>query len=480
MQNKIILLVLIIIFLLNISCSNKKDVPSQTVSKPIEGQDTAPLVRIISAKHGTIEEKLQVTGSMETWDDVKISAKIPGKVTKVFFDEGDYVKDGDILFQIEDTEINIQLRQALMSIKSTEVLINKARMGIKLMDDKIAVMLKQSEAGVEVQKAIFTKVKAGARQEEKDQAKLGVEQAHITLDNAKTSYERLEKLFKSGTVPKPQYEVAKLQYDLAESRLKLSKEMQNLIEAGARDEDKAAAEASLNASQAALEMVETTKQEKTILEEDIKNLEIHLSQARLAQELIQTTLENTKITSPMSGVVIKKTINHGEMTAPGVPVFFISKLDPLKLKTEIPENEISKIKIGLLAELVLDAYPDKIFTGKISHINPILNPNSRTCGIEIKITNSSGLLKPGMFSRITINTGKKDNALLIPRDVLIENNNKFQLFLVRNETTVLNSVKLGLFQDESVEILEGVNEEDEIISVGKEYIKDGMKVRVME
>ncbi|MBI5207725.1 MAG: efflux RND transporter periplasmic adaptor subunit, partial [Candidatus Firestonebacteria bacterium] len=440
MQNKIIFLVLIIITFLNTSCSNKKDEPQQTVSKLIQEQDSVPLVKIIFAKRGTLEEKLQVTGSMEAWDDVKVSSKIPGKVTKVFFNEGNYVKDGDILFQIEDTEINIQLQQALMSIKSTEILINKARMGIKLMDDKISVMLKQSEAGVEVQKALFTKVKAGARQEEKDQAKLGVEQAQITLDNAKISFERLEKLFKSGAVPKPQYEVAKLQYDLAESRLKLSNEMLNLIEAGARDEDKAVAEANLNASQVAIEMVETTKQEKTILEEDIKNLEIHLSQARLVQELIQTTLENTKITSPMTGVVVKKTINPGEMASPGVPVFFVSKLDPLKLKTEIPENEISRIKIGLDAELVLDAYPDKIFTGKISHINPVLNSNSRTCGIEIKITNSSGLLKPGMFSRITINTGKKDNTLIIPRDVLIENENKYQLFLVKNETAVLNSV----------------------------------------
>ncbi|MBI4652369.1 efflux RND transporter periplasmic adaptor subunit [Candidatus Desantisbacteria bacterium] len=479
MKNKIIFLVLIIMFL-NTSCGNKKDAPQQAAATQVEQQANTLLVKIISAKYGTIEQKLQLTGSLEAWDDVKVSSKIPGRITKVFFEEGDYVKAGDLLFQIEDIEINIQIKQADMNIKSTDNLINKARLGIKLLDDKIAVMLKQSQAGVEVQKAVVTKVKAGSRQEEKEQAKLGVEQAEITLDNAKISNDRLEKLYKSGSIPKPQLEIAKMQYDLAESRLKLSKEMLNLVETGARDEDKAIAEANLNASQVAIEMVEISKQEKTILEEDLKNLEIHIEQLKLAVELLQTAFENTKIISPMSGVIIIKTVNAGEMVSPGIPVFFISKLDPLKFKTEIPENEISKIKIGLLSELIFDAYPDKIFTGKINHINPVLNANSRTCGIEIKIINKDNLLKPGMFGRLIINTGKKDNTLFIPRDALITSDNKYQLFLIKNETAVLSNVKIGLSQDEKVEILEGVSEDDNIILVGKEYCKDGMKVRVME
>ncbi len=472
---KVIYLLCLLIFIT--SCGKSNQPPAEI--KTIEKQDTTPLVKTIFAKRGSIEEKLHVTGSLEAWDEVKVSSKIPGRVLKVFFDEGDNVRESDLLFQLEDTEINLQLKQAETEIKSTEILLEKAKLGIKLLDDKIAVFLKQTQASVEASKAVFSKVKSGAREQEKEQARLGVEQAQITLDNAKISLERSEKLYKSNAIPKPQYEASKLQYDLAVSRLKVAKEISNLIESGSRDEDKLAAEAGVNVSLASQEMVETTKNDKKLLEQDIKNLEVHLSQSKIAIELINTTLENTKIFAPMSGVIIKKTVNNGEMATPGIPVFFISKVDPLKLRTEIPETEISNIKLGFMTELSFDAYPDKIFSGKINYISPVINSSSRTCGIEIKISNANKIFKPGMFARITINIGKKENALIIPKDVLIFNEEKYYVFLVQNEIAVKKDIKLGLTRDEDVEVLEGIDENDEIILVGKEYVNDGAKVKIL-
>ncbi|MBI5416897.1 efflux RND transporter periplasmic adaptor subunit [Candidatus Poribacteria bacterium] len=443
-------------------------------------EESAVLVKSTIVKRIAIEELLNVTGNIEAWDEVKVSSKIQGRVTKVYFDEGDYIKKGDVLFQLEDEEINIQIKQSEMAIKSTEVLIDKAKLSLKVLDDKISVMIKQAQAGVEVQEASLSKVNAGSRIQEKEQARLGVQQAEITLDNAKTNFERSEKLYKSEAMTKPQYEAAKLQFELAKSRLKVSQEIFNLMEAGSRDEDKVLVGAQVHAAHASLELAEAQKQDKKVIEEDVKTLEIHLNQAKLSQELIKITLDNTKIVSPMSGIIIKKSVNNGEMVSPGIPVFFISQIDPLKVKAEIPENELSKIKTGLIANIKIDAYKDTIFSGNIIYISPILNQTSRTCTIEIKIPNTDKKIKSGMFARIVINIGKKDNALVVPKDVLIFDEDKYHLFQIQNNIAILKDVKPGLSQDDKNEILDGINEGDEIVSMGKEYVKNGMKIKVTE
>ncbi|MBI4650028.1 efflux RND transporter periplasmic adaptor subunit [Candidatus Desantisbacteria bacterium] len=446
------------------ACGKQKELPSDAKSMKIK--DNIPLVKTIKAKRGVIEEKTYMFGNLESYDDVNVSSKNSGRVMEVFFDEGDYVKKGDLLFTLEDTEINIQLKQSEIAVKSTEILLEKARLGVNILDDKSSVSIKQTQAGVDASKAVYAKITNGAREQEKEQARLGVAEAEITLDNAKVSLARMEKLLKSGSIPKPQYEAVKLQYDLAESRLKIAREILSLISAGARDEDKLAAEANISATLAAREMAETTKKDKLLLEQDIKNFENQMSQLKLNIELIKTILLNTKITAPISGVIIKRSVNTGEIVAPGAPVFSISKLDILKLKVEVPESEILKIKKGMLVKIIMDAYPDRIFNGKINFISPVMNLNTRTCAVEIEIKNSDRELKPGMFAKVELNIGKKENVLIIPKDVLIFEDEKHSLFVIQNNIAIKKFVTLGLSQNENTEIINGLNESEEIIYIG--------------
>ncbi len=215
---------------------------------------------------------------------------------------------------------------------------------------------------------------------------------------------------------------------------------------------------------------------KEVAEAQVESLEAGLA-------LAKAQLSDYKIYVPIKGIIAKKFIDEGEMIIASMmmksaPIVTIVNMDTVKIMVNVTEKNITQVKIGQKARVKVDAYPDKIFIGKVSNISPVLDPSSKTAPVEIKILNPDHLLKPGMFARVNIVVEKRKNALLVPiKAVLNENNRKF-VFVANGSIARKKEVKTGIYQKDSVEIMEGLNIGENVIIEGNYGLKDGAKVLI--
>ena len=194
--------------------------------------------------------------------------------------------------------------------------------------------------------------------------------------------------------------------------------------------------------------------------------------------------EKASIKSPLDGMVIKKFLDEGSQVEPSVspmmrvPVIMVANIDIVKVIVNVSEKYLGKLKEKAEAKIKVDAYPDEVFLGEIVRIAPLVDLATRTSEVEIKISNKEYRLKPGMFARVSLILEKKENALVVPiKAVLSENNRKF-VFVVNGSIAHKKKIKTGIYQKDSVEIIEGLNEGEDVIIEGNYGLKDGVNVLI--
>lgn len=203
-----------------------------------------------------------------------------------------------------------------------------------------------------------------------------------------------------------------------------------------------------------------------------------LTQAKAALDLAREQLEKTKIYSPLSGHVSKKLVEVGEIVSPQVPLFKIVDLSNVKIEVAVPEEHITKVKHGQSVEIQLDAYPNRIFTGKITEISPTVDRIARTFQVKIIVPNQGALIKPGMFARVRIITERHKNVLLVPVSAVINRNDKEIVFVVsENGIAREREVKTGISDENYIEIISGIKSDEKVIIEGNYTLTDGAHIR---
>ena len=189
--------------------------------------------------------------------------------------------------------------------------------------------------------------------------------------------------------------------------------------------------------------------------------------------------EPAPVDSLLAGIVGRVYVDLGAKVTPQTPVALIVDMDRVKVKINVIERDLPKIKIGQEAQIRVDAYPETVFTGKIWKISPVVDLETRTAPIEILISNPKHLLKPGMFARTTIVVKESKNTLIIPRDALIKEEDSTSIFVVKNNQALRKEVTTGMRQENLIEIKNNLNAGEEVIVMGKTRVKDGDLVRVI-
>lgn len=177
-------------------------------------------------------------------------------------------------------------------------------------------------------------------------------------------------------------------------------------------------------------------------------------------------LSYTEITAPFSGaigdfnLVPKERINAGET--------LLKLLDISKLKVEVGilENEITSIKVGNKAEVRLSAIPNKTFIGKVIHINPLIDPETKTCRVTVEIPNSDREVKPGMFASVKIESEILNNRILIPKEALLVRDRRNLVFKAEGNLAKWHYVQIGEQNENYIEILDGISPGDTVIVEG--------------
>jgi len=202
-----------------------------------------------------------------------------------------------------------------------------------------------------------------------------------------------------------------------------------------------------------------------------------LEQYKLVEE-IGITETNMKVTAPVSGMIIHKTVEEGEMVVSsesysgGTVLITIADLSQMIILTDINEVDIGKISLGREAKITIDAFPDKKYGGEIIHISPMAaigNNNIRTFQVKVSIEDNLKELRPGMSANVTIIGKTRKGVVTIPIQAIFQDENGNDVvYIVKSDTLITSAiVKTGINDLQKVEIMEGVAEGDTISLVEK-------------
>lgn len=266
----------------------------------------------------------------------------------------------------------------------------------------------------------------------KASASAAIRQAEIQVSTIKKDYERIKKLYEEEVVPRQQLDQIEGQY---------------------------------LAAQAALDMAKKKLEEVEAL---IKQLEL--------------TRSYHQILAPTSGVISERKIEVGEIVSVSSPVFKINSISKVKVKGSIPENYVHGIKLGMEAEVLADAYPDRKFIGKVRVISPTIDPKTRTGEIEIEIENKEFLLRPGMFTRVRIDLGERE-VLFVPQQALkrFEGTGTYYVFVVdENKRARIREIIIGDRSEDKIEVIKGLSLNELVVLTVTSGVKEGALLNIKE
>ena len=191
--------------------------------------------------------------------------------------------------------------------------------------------------------------------------------------------------------------------------------------------------------------------------------------------------ENTRLISPISGVVSQRNYDSGDMYSGASPIFVVEKIRPVKMKVNVSESLFTKIKKGMNVDFTLDVYGDEVFTGKVNIVYPTIDPSTRTFTVELLIANADERVRPGMYARVTINHGRAKHVVVPDRAVqkLVGSGDRY-VYVVKGDKAEYRKVELGQRLDTEYEILSGVNPGETVVVAGQSRLKNGSKVKVVK
>ncbi len=212
--------------------------------------------------------------------------------------------------------------------------------------------------------------------------------------------------------------------------------------------------------------------------QNARNLAADIDASEAAVKLAERQLRDAYIRAPFEGYVQKRMVSLGELVKAEMPVMTIVRVQPLKVLAEIPEKMAPWVKVGQPLTLRVDAFPNRTFDATVSRISPGVNTQTRTFAVQAAAPNKEGLLKPGTFARVHLETALVEQVLTVPYAAMQYRYGVYRAFEVKGDRLVLHELKTGDRVENRMEILDGVKLGDTIAMTDVDTLADGMKVVV--
>lgn len=227
------------------------------------------------------------------------------------------------------------------------------------------------------------------------------------------------------------------------------------------------AEAQLEKLQKDLQRMENLAKANAVTDMQLQEVKLGVKSSEANVRILKKQLSNTSITAPISGVITKKMIEEGSVLNPGVPAFVITDVANVKLLVMVPENEIVKIEKNMKVNVSLDAYANSLFSGNVSLV-PVKSNQSQLFPVEITVNNSKKeMIRVGMFGRVNFTKGVSRNSIAIPRLALIGSIKNPKVYIIKDNVAYLKSIVVNESESDTLEVINGLNENDEIVINGQ-------------
>jgi RND family efflux transporter MFP subunit len=209
---------------------------------------------------------------------------------------------------------------------------------------------------------------------------------------------------------------------------------------------------------------------------DLARAQFQQAQARLDE--LRITLGDTNVRSPVDGFVAKRNLDPGAFASPNAPVASVVDISTVRLVANLVEKDVKRVKAGTPGRVEVDAFPGEVFSGRISRIAPVFDPATRTAEMEIEVPNPTGRLKPGMYARVNLTVGTRENALVVPRNAVVDVEGKRGVFVPHENRAQFRTVETGLQDETRVEITGGLTEGARVITTGALALRDGDPIEI--
>jgi multidrug efflux pump subunit AcrA (membrane-fusion protein) len=390
----------------------------------------ATAVTVIKPTIGTISEFFSTSGTIVSSSEVQVIPKVSGRILSLFVEEGSRVNSGDIIAQIEHNELDAQILQskAQLSIAQSNLQL--------LVNGPLKTQITQSQAAVK-------------------QSEYNVSQIKVNLSHSKSELERYKKLLAQSAITKQQYDNYETQTNAIIEQYEAAK--QQVI----------SAKASLKA------LIDGNRVEQ------ISGGKGQVSQANASINLLETQLANYTIKAPISGVVTKKSLEQGSMASVSSSIVTLSDISDPEIEMNIPEKQILNISLGQVVEMKSSAFPDKTIKVEIKEISPIVDTQTRLVKVKASI-NSNLPLKIGMMFDCQIILRENNDSILLPGEALLTEGNKTYVYIAKNNKVEEKIVKVGIQRPEEVQIIEGLEGNEDVITKGNVFVKSGDRIQIQK
>ncbi len=207
-----------------------------------------------------------------------------------------------------------------------------------------------------------------------------------------------------------------------------------------------------------------------------EGLKFDLASLQATYKLKRLNYDYSNIRATISGVVSSREIKQGESLAVGQVAFRITETKELLAYLQIPQAELAKFNAGHTATVTVASMPNSKFKATIARISPTIDSRNGTFRATVIINNERGDLAPGMFGRFSVAYEKHPNALVIPLNALLDEDEETTVYVVQNGAVVRRAIEIGIEEDGRIEVLGGLQDDDQIVVIGHSGLRDGSKV----
>jgi multidrug efflux pump subunit AcrA (membrane-fusion protein) len=415
---------LLVLFLAG--CSRSKEV---TAAAPSTGPASVTVTTALATTR-TVPASISETGTFVADETSDIAPLVAGRVISTPVNIGDFVRSGQVICELDHRDAQLRLDQARASLEQANAALRQT----------------QSRIGL-----------TGTGQFDPDRvpevagAKAAYESAQSQARLASADAKRYANLVATGDVSRSAFEKARSAQEQADAQANAARQQY---------------EAALN----------TARQNFGAVENSQASLEGARSQLAQAEK----ALADTTIRAPFDGYITDRPVAAGEYVALTSKIATVVRLNTMKLHLQTPEQQAAKVRTGMTVHARVAAYPDRDFVGRITAVNPSVDPNSRVFILEARFDNPKGELRPGMFSTARILLPGGEAAVFVPRTAVVRDKttDSYQIFTIDNNTAHLRVVVTGDPEGDLIRITSGLTGNETVATSNQGSLYDGAPVQV--
>ncbi len=366
-------------------------------------------VAVVQAETRQVAAAVQVTGSFVSRESSDVAPQTGGRVTQTPVDVGDFVKEGQIIARLEGEDAKLRLDQAVAAEQQAEASLRQAQSRIGL------------GQGEQFNPASVPEVLS---------AKANSDSAAAQAKLAEADAQRYGNLLKTGDVSQSAYEKYRTQADTAQAQANAARQQY---------------EAMLNSARQNYQGVLTAQ--------------ASLSGMRAQGAMARKAVDDTLVRAPFAGYISSRPIAAGQYVGVNSKIATLLRITPIRLELQVPESNSPQMRLSVPVEASVPGYPGRTFQGKVTAINPSVDPSSRTFVVVAEFPNTDLALKPGMFATARILLPGSSQGLFVPSAAVLTDatTNSSQLFFIRDGRARVAVVQLGATDRGQVEILSGIS-----------------------